>query len=1247
MKATLLLAVLLLTTLTALPIASAAITEPDTSGGTDISADTAADATTPAWTDLDTMTIAEEVATDIGVGDDKTLVLKAPAGFEFNPASVPSISGIAADITALSLVLTATEITITMSVGATSTSDTILIGASPAIQVRPTTGVLSADGQIYRPSTLGGDVVIAGITATDDVDGDPGGSATNFGTLGMVFGTLTQISVQPVDDNNGDESDGNPITTVVAGEAFGVRLTLQDQHGNTVTDYGDATVDVKWSSTAGVAPDGTTITVPAESAISLADGVDEIAGFTLNKVESGVTITVELDADQDDTFDDPVASTDSSALFVDGINLDSKGYRTGETVTVTVGDEDKAIDPQLREIVSITAMSATIDPIEIIVALRETGVATSIFSGTFALVGVTPGVGELLVSTGDLITVEYLYDDPNFWTVLEINVDNTAPVVEITAPVDGAFVSGATVEIAATHEDGADISIKIGAEEILDSLGESTPVSVDWDTTEDGGLKWFDGTYTITVTSTDAAGNIGSDSITVTVDNTSPEASNHEPAGGSYISDTTPTISFDVTDLGSGVDESTVGLTIDGQAATPLVITEITNGFNVEYSIPLVDELSEGVVTIVISALDDEDVANVLTMEIPITGERVGLGTGLETGFNLVYEPVTDSETTIYVDGRPQVDPSDYGISGTAITFTGGSIPANLAVITADYETETWEFNIDLTPPTMTSAEADTKTVVKVTFGEELDPETVDTTDFLVDGVIPSNVEVTLDRENVKLTVATMPTDDTPTVILTGNGVADLAGNFLTEGELTATDKIEPEVSVTVSPDPTTIYATSGVKTIFTLTFSELMNTGTDPTVSYGKQVTGEIVGITDESGDLATTPLDNVPIVVGSLTLHDGTNTFTDNGDGSLTGTPTGTAAINYVNGEISALSGAITATITADYIIANTIPGNWISGIVWKAEYPGIPLITSDGTNYVSISDAVDIAVITMKADNSNTFKIDTEVDFDTFSPATDDLVYRNNPIVVITFNEVVTITDATFDEADALVHEDILADLTTTDYKTYRLATSGLTHDEDYTITVSAEDALGNELTDESATFIISLSVDIELVEGWNLISLPLIPEDSSIEVILADILDNVNIVYGYEADAWSTYLPAVPDFATLTDIEDGKGYWIEMTADDTLTVYGSDLPAPPQVPPVYNVYEGWNLIGFKSRIDMAHETYLSTIPEDIQPNTVIYGWDATSQTYDSVIIGFNDPPVNTELTSGEGYWLYLIGNANIVP
>lgn len=80
-----------------------------------------------------------------------------------------------------------------------------------------------------------------------------------------------------------------------------------------------------------------------------------------------------------------------------------------------------------------------------------------------------------------------------------------------------------------------------------------------------------------------------------------------------------------------------------------------------------------------------------------------------------------------------------------------------------------------------------------------------------------------------------------------------------------------------------------------------------------------------------------------------------------------------------------------------------------------------------------------------------------------------------------------------------------------------------------------------------------VELQLYEGWNIIGLPLTPVDSSIEVILAPIIDNVIVVWTFDGETkiWSSYSPVAP--SDLTEMHLGQGYWINVNTDCILTLY----------------------------------------------------------------------------------------------
>ncbi len=100
--------------------AAAAVTVTPASGGTNISADNAANATTPAWTTLGNIVVAEAANGDFAQSQtNTTMVLSAPTNWQFNAgAGSVSFTGSSpgsADLTAASISVTTSTITVTLS----------------------------------------------------------------------------------------------------------------------------------------------------------------------------------------------------------------------------------------------------------------------------------------------------------------------------------------------------------------------------------------------------------------------------------------------------------------------------------------------------------------------------------------------------------------------------------------------------------------------------------------------------------------------------------------------------------------------------------------------------------------------------------------------------------------------------------------------------------------------------------------------------------------------------------------------------------------------------------------------------------------------------------------------------------------------------------------------------------------------------------------------------------------------------
>lgn len=188
---------------------------------------------------------------------------------------------------------------------------------------------------------------------------------------------------------------------------------------------------------------------------------------------------------------------------------------------------------------------------------------------------------------------------------------------------------------------------------------------------------------------------------------------------------------------------------------------------------------------------------------------------------------------------------------------------------------------------------------------------------------------------------------------------------------------------------------------------------------------------------------------------------------------------------------------------------------------------------------------------------------------------------------------------------------------------------------TITVTAA---GIGLADSEVITVAVETCSITLVPGWNLISLPFVPTSSVITDVLAELIadETADQVRSYQQGLWYNWASTGPA-GNLTSMEDGLGYWIQMNADDDLLVSGLEIPAPPAGPKSYDVYVGWNIIGFKSLTEIAADVYLDELSELMQ---AMYGYDAANGVYTIVTPA-------TLLVPGQGYWLAVSAAGTIYP
>ncbi|MFQ6119723.1 MAG: hypothetical protein ACE5KE_07535, partial [Methanosarcinales archaeon] len=158
--------------------------------------------------------------------------------------------------------------------------------------------------------------------------------------------------------------------------------------------------------------------------------------------------------------------------------------------------------------------------------------------------------------------------------------------------------------------------------------------------------------------------------------------------------------------------------------------------------------------------------------------------------------------------------------------------------------------------------------------------------------------------------------------------------------------------------------------------------------------------------------------------------------------------------------------------------------------------------------------------------------------------------------------------------------------------------------------------------------------QLQDGWNLISLPLVPtdddevENTSIDYILSGLSGgSVERILTYDASTklWKEYDPI--GTKTLTDMITGIGYFLKMKGSATLTIKGVEIYN--NMPRSYEVVEGWNLIGYTSTHEIPVEIALNGI--DGKYSSL---WMLDNGKWKSYIA--ND---FWSMQPGKGYWIYM--------
>ncbi|NIH07921.1 BapA/Bap/LapF family large adhesin [Acinetobacter baumannii] len=984
-------------------------------------------------------------------GDTVTATATDPAG----NTSLPGTGTVSADITAPVVAL----------------DDVLTNDSTPALTGTvndPTaTVVVNVDGVDY-PAVNNGDGTwtLADNTLPTLADGPHTITVTATDAAGNVGNDTAVVTIDTVAPN-APVLDPINATDPVSGQAEpGSTVTVTYPDGTTATVV--AGPDGSWSvPNPGNLVDGDTVTATATDPAgntSLPGTGTVSADITAPVVALDDVLTNDSTPALTGTVNDPTATV---VVNVDGVDYPAVNNGDGtwtladntlptladgpHTITVTATDAAGNVgnDTAVVTIDTVAPNAPVLDPINAtdpVSGQAEPGSTVTVTypDGTTATVVAGPDGSWSVPNPGNLVdgdTVTATATDPAGNTSLPgtgtVSADITAPVVAL----DDVLTNDSTPALTGTVNDPtATVVVNVdGVDYPAVNNGDGT-----WTLADNTLPTLADGPHTITVTATDAAGNVGNDTAVVTIDTSLPVVSLDDlttndttPALTGAIDDPTATvvvnvdgIDYPATNNGDGtwtLADNTLPVLADGPHTVSVTATDVAG--NVSTPVTGTVTVDATAPTLAITTDDlalaaGEDANITFTFSEAVAGFDVsditvvgGTLTGLTTTDNITW-------TAVFTPDGTGTAPSIAVADGSYTDVVG-----NLG--TGDVLDGTDGFIVDLVAPVVTFADVSTNDTTPALTGTIDDPTA--TVVVTVDGVdypAVNNGDGTWTLADNTLPVLA---DGPHTVSVTAT---DVAGNVSTPVTGTVTvDATAPTLAITTDD----LALAAGEDANITFTFSEAV-AGFD--VSDITVVGGTLTGLTTTDNITWTavfTPdgtgtAPSIAVADGSYTDvvgNLGTGDVLDGTDGFIVDlvAPVVTFADVSTNDTTPALTGTIddpTATVVVtvdgvDYPAVNNGDGTW------TLADNTLPVL-ADGPHTVSVT-ATDVAG-NVSTPVTGTVTVDATAP--TLAITTDDLALAagEDANITFTFSEAV----AGFDVSDITVVGGTLTGLTTTDNITW---------------------------------------------------------------------------------------------------------------------------------------------------------------------------------------------------------------------
>jgi hypothetical protein len=165
-------------------------------------------------------------------------------------------------------------------------------------------------------------------------------------------------------------------------------------------------------------------------------------------------------------------------------------------------------------------------------------------------------------------------------------------------------------------------------------------------------------------------------------------------------------------------------------------------------------------------------------------------------------------------------------------------------------------------------------------------------------------------------------------------------------------------------------------------------------------------------------------------------------------------------------------------------------------------------------------------------------------------------------------------------------------------------------------------------------------MNLQEGWNLISLPMIQSQTDINEVFTSIDGKYDAVQYYDAgdvdDHWKHHHIDKSQLNDLSSVDHTNGIFLHITQPGgcDLTVYGSIIDTNQSI----TIRPGWNLIGYPS---------LSNRDRTSALNNMVFGMDVNAVwTYNASVRQWKEVEELDELELGRGYWIHSIQETDVI-